>query len=152
MDNSQELVAEALDLTCGSLTELAAAAETSRQVLYSWAAGERRPSTRKLAKFYLSLADRSARLERVVRDLSEILLDRPPPDDVRQPIEIANLRIAMARQMDPRCLTQQARASWALAQQLEERRRAREREEMRAEKSEASPKLVEETNLPEESG
>ena len=128
MDRSQRLVAEALDLTCGNLTELAAAAETSRQVLYSWAAGDRAPSTRKLAKFYLSLAERSARLERVVRDLSEILLDRSP-DDVRRPIEVANLRIAMARQMDPRVLTQQARAGWALAQQLEEQRRARDPEE-----------------------
>ena len=78
MDKTQKLIAEALELTCGNLTDLAAEAETSRQALYSWEAGDHTPSTKKLAKLYFTLAARTRRLEHIVRDLSEILLERSP--------------------------------------------------------------------------
>ena len=125
MDNEQRLVSEALELTCGNLKELAAETETSRQALYSWAIGERTPSIKKLTKLYLALAARTARLESVVQELSDTLLERAP-EDVRQVVEAASLRIAMNRQADPRVVRQQARATFALARLISERGLLRE--------------------------
>ena len=88
MDKTQKLIAEALELTAGKLTDLAEEAETSRQALYSWAAGDRTPSTKKLANLYFSLAVRAGRLEQIVDELSEVLLDRSP-GHVRQLVDAA---------------------------------------------------------------
>lgn len=64
-----ELIAEAVDLTTGDLTDLAEEAGLSRSTLYAWTTGLRNPSPKNLAALLEILEDRAERLGTIVGEL-----------------------------------------------------------------------------------
>lgn len=64
-----DLIAEAVELTAGELTDLAEEAGVSRSTLYAWTTGLRNPSARNLASLLTILENRRERLGRIVEAL-----------------------------------------------------------------------------------
>lgn len=66
-----DLIAEAVELTTGELTNLAEEAGVSRSTLYAWTTGLRNPSSKNLASLLTILEDRRERLGRIIDELRE---------------------------------------------------------------------------------
>lgn len=73
-----DLIAEAVDLTTGELTDLAEEAGLSRSTLYAWTTGLRNPSAKNLDALLEVLECRSERLGELVHALRQTFEETEP--------------------------------------------------------------------------